>query len=204
MGTKNTEDLSMTLGMRRMVLAVAVLGLVMAAATPANAGTWTFSYDAPTYSGPDTIASGTLTTLDVLNGDGSFTVTGITGTRTSYGVTDAITGLAPIGSYGGNDNELFALPSPQLTGNGMTFFISNPSNGNDSNQVNIFYYDVPGYGYGEYSDDDVGTGTFTATPTTSRTATPAPSTLVTSSILLGLFGVVWLYKRLKNTPVNHG
>jgi hypothetical protein len=32
-------------------------------------------------------------------------------------------------------------------------------------------------------------------------ATPAPSTLVMSSILFGMFGVVWSYKRFKQTAV---
>ena len=94
------------------------------------------------------------------------------GTRTSYGVTDTITGLAPVDSYGGNDNELFALPDLQLTDNGMTFIISSFADGNDGNQVNIF----SGYGYAEYSGDDAGRGTFTATPVTRKLYT-RPRTL---------------------------
>src|SRR5262249_11188905 len=33
-----------------------------------------------------------------------------------------------------------------------------------------------------------------------ETAVPEPSTLVVSSILFGIFGVVWSYKRMKQTP----
>jgi hypothetical protein len=139
---------------KRIGMAVAILGLMAGAARPANAGAlfWNFSYDFAMTSGPDTTAAGTLTTTDVSNGDGSYTIIAITGTRTFQGNIDAILGLTAPGGYGGNDNELFPT-SPFLSVNGVTFTISSATDGNSGDQVNVYFDAQRGY-----TEFDEGTG----------------------------------------------
>jgi PEP-CTERM motif len=78
----------------------------------AHADTINFSY---TGTAVDVI--GTFTTSAPV--DGVYTVTGITGTRNGQ----TITGLDPIGSYQGNDNQL-TLNSPFVTLAGISYDVS--------------------------------------------------------------------------------
>ena len=63
------------------------------------------------------------------NDDGSYTVTGAQGSISildqNNNVTrvDQVSGLAPYGGYGSNDNEIFPEGSPVVSPNGITFII---------------------------------------------------------------------------------
>ena len=179
----------------RIGLAVVVLGLV-AAAAPAKADfQWNFSYDFPTYDsnfnpGPYVTASGMLTTTDVLNGDGSYTITAITGTRTFNGTTDTITGLLAPNDYQGNDNELFST-APLININGFSFTINGAHNGNrGTNKVNV-YHDQDGYWE---NDSSVEHGTFSAVRAVR--AVPEPTTLLmTGTGILMILGHTWRRRR---------
>jgi hypothetical protein len=157
---------------------LAVLGPVAGLQAPARAGLlFDFSYDIPNVTGGfDYTASGVLTTTDVMNPDGSYTITGITGTRTAHGITDTINGLTPPGSYGFNNNELF-LTGPYLDFSGLTFTIDNSTNGNyGTNQGNVFFN---GESYTE-EEPGAGNGSFTISPL--GATVPEPSSLLMTSI----------------------
>lgn len=79
-------------------------------------------------------ASGTLTTTDLNPGNNSYTVTGITGTRTFNGVTQNILSLIAPGDFQGNDNLLFAN-APFLGFNGISFYV------NGDGPINVDYFD---------------------------------------------------------------
>ena len=52
---------------------------------------------------------------------------------------------------------------------------------------------------GSTDSDDVGISNINFSQSQGGAVVPEPSTLVLSSILFGMFGVVWSYKRLKRT-----
>jgi hypothetical protein len=88
--------------MRTIVKTVTAVAIALLA-TVANAGTITWNFN---YSGSGITASGTLTTTSTLDSSGAYDILGITGKRTSGGVTKSIAGLLPSNpTY--NDNELF-------------------------------------------------------------------------------------------------
>jgi hypothetical protein len=120
----------------------------------------------------DVSAAGTLTTIQT--GPGTYSVTDISGTWNGL----AILGLAPVNTYGSNDNLLFTA-SPYLSDNGITFTV--PSPGDDGNgNVNVFYNPERG-SYTEFSDN-VAYGNFDFSASASA---PEPD----SRLLLG-FGVL--------------
>lgn len=91
----------------RHAIAAAAAGVLvsLAGTQVASAALLSFDYSA-TYGATSIAASGTLSTADVANADGSFTVIGISGTRTVSADTQTITGIA----NGGNftfDNKIF-------------------------------------------------------------------------------------------------
>ena len=177
-------------------LVMAVLGLMAGAAGPAKADILNFSYSFPGFglgASPVT-ATGTLTTSNVLNGDGSHTIIGVTGTRTYNSQTDNITGLLSPGTFGGNDNEVFAT-NPFLNFNGFAFTIDSPTNGNAGNLVNVYFDSSPGAGYSENSAI-VGFGSFTLSPG----AVPEP----TSIILLGTVVLMVALIVLRRNPTAVG
>jgi hypothetical protein len=119
-------------------------------------------------------ASGILTTIQT--GSGTYLVTDISGTWNGL----SILGLAPVNTYGSNDN-LLLLASPHLTDNGITFTV--PTSADDGNgNVNVFY-DFEQGSYTEYSDN-VGHGNFGISA-----SAPEPSSwLLFLSILAACFG----------------
>ena len=90
-----------------------VLGAALAVVAPVvhAALLWNFSL-----SGGGLSASGVLSTTDVANGAGFYTVTGINGTIDG----DPITALLPPGTFLANDN-LFRPLAPQFTNAGVSF-----------------------------------------------------------------------------------
>jgi hypothetical protein len=113
-----------------MRLSFAVIGIVLALCSSAQAKLWTWSY-----SGAGVSASGEFTTTDTSYA-GDYTITGVTGQRNGV----AITGLWPAGSaIPGNAgypvDNLLSLSTPQLTINGFGFSLL------DGRYSNPFYAD---------------------------------------------------------------
>jgi hypothetical protein len=118
----------------------------------------------------DVTASGQFTATDLL--DGSFLVTGITGTWNGA----AITGLIPVGAYAGNDNLLFFPAEPYIDISGISYSVS--AGGDDSfGDVNI-YLDWTA----QYTENNinVGYGVFSVSPVPE----PAAGILAVSGFLL--------------------
>ena len=114
-------------------------------------------------------ASGMLTTIQT--GSGIYLVTDISGTWNGL----SILGIAPVNTYGSNDNLLF-LASPHLTDNGITFTV--PSSADDGKgNVNVFY-DFEQLSYTEYSGN-VGHGNFQISATAPE---PASALLFLSAL----------------------
>lgn len=127
-------------------------------------------------------AGGTITGSGQLVADGNLT-TSITGT---YGGS-AITGLAPVNTYGSNDNLVFPGQSPLLTTRGISFFVS--PNVWTRNVVNIFH------GSGGYTDlgPTDSTGAFTLT------ASSAPEPATVTLLAVGALAGAGLRKLRRNT-----
>jgi hypothetical protein len=111
--------------MRRLFTALALLLASTAAAyanpiNPVGGGAGGFS------------GTGTLNTTS--NGDGSYTITGITGT--------GINNLIDPGGFNNNDNLLFPTSSSQVDGNGFSF---SDTLGNTDFQVNLYSDGANGY-----------------------------------------------------------
>jgi hypothetical protein len=117
-------------------------------------------------------ASGTLNTTDLNAGNNSYTITGITGTRTFNGVTQNILSLIAPGGFGANDNLLFAN-APFLDSNGFTFKVNGAGN-NGNGDVNVYYVG----GYREYLST-AGSGAFNVTNVTPQPV-PEPLTIASS------------------------
>jgi hypothetical protein len=135
----------------------------LSAISQATTFAFNFNYSFPLNGVPAQVtASGILTTgpFDPVAMD--YTITGITGSRTEAGVTDAIASLLPPGGFDGNDNLLFPT-SPFLDGNGFSYVLASGTGGNDGKgDVNVFYNSTVG-AYTEASQK-VGFGSFMVTP----------------------------------------
>ena len=156
-----------------MVCTTICTAVLAAALLPAAAKADTFKFSVTAPSGG---FSGTGLLSAASNGDGSFTINGISGT--------GITALLPMGAAG-NDNQLFPSNTRLLDVNGFAFtgLISGVSS-----TINIF---STVSGYEELAFDNNG-GFFDDTVTFSASqVTPEPSSLVLlGSGVLGLAGVV--------------
>lgn len=120
----------------------------------ARAAGYTASGSGGGYSG-----SGTITATD--QGDGSYLITGMSGT--------GFVGMFAAGGFNGNDNLLFPTASQYVDGSGFSFTVTN---GEDTDNVNIF---STGSGYDAYIVDEGGNQmaipvTFTLTPVSSGSA----------------------------------
>jgi len=191
---------------KRFRLVVAVVALLAGSVGSANASLmWNFSYDfALPLLGGDVTALGTLTTSDNLNPDGSYTIIGITGTRTYNGEIEIITGLIAPGGYAGNDNELFPhIPfSPYLTDRGFSYSFSGPLNGDDGGtRVNVFFlrHDfLPEENlYTENSPDVLDNSNFTVSPIPT---VPEPSTWAMMAAGFAGLGLAGLRRKRKPEP----
>lgn len=121
-------------------------------------------------------ASGTLTAND--NGDGSYTVVGITG--------PGVTGLIGPGQFQFNDNLLFPGQASMLDSHGLSF---NDVMGDTSYQVNISYFDGAGY-FTTLVDSDNNSQLLTTDFSTSS-VTPEPCSIaLLGTGVLGLAGVL--------------
>ena len=94
--------------MRNSILCFALLA---AFATPVASHATTFNFNAV---GSAVGYSGTGTLTGTSNGDGSFTITGITGPGTN--------GIIPVNGYSGNDNLLFPNATSLVDGHGLGFY----------------------------------------------------------------------------------
>jgi hypothetical protein len=156
----------------------------------AKAALFDFSYSLPTTDTADfpsgtTSASGTITGTD--QGGGTFLATNITGTWNG----ETITGLAPVGSEGNNDNLLFPSSYRVVDLNGLTFFVAGPIAGDTgSDQVNI-YSNIDAY-----TDASAATGYSTDFTLTAVSAVPEPSTW--AMMILGFAGVGFMVYRRRN------
>ncbi|MEH2171756.1 PEP-CTERM sorting domain-containing protein [Nostoc sp.] len=169
--------------------ASAVIGLTAVGASfPAQAvQLFDFQYSFPSYEANGTAisASGTLTTTDLDPIKNSYTITGITGTRTAQGITKTIIGLLSPTTYGTNDN-LLNTTTPLLTQNGFSYLVS--GSGEDGNgNVNVFYSSL-NEGYSELSSN-VDYGSFSVV-----TPRPVPEPYTVGGLLIAI-GFGWWTKR---------
>jgi hypothetical protein len=142
----------------------------------------TLQYSIPANGGGTTPAisvDAVLTLNDTRNGDGSYTVLGITGTRTSNGSTINITGLAPVGADGADqkfwtDPSLNTRTQSYVTSGGITYTTDGTPNAAAAyaaNAVNLNYNAIfHPLGYGEDVRGSQAASTFTG----SFQAPPAP------------------------------
>jgi hypothetical protein len=167
--------------MKKIQLTIIAAALIMA--VQAQAALWDFSY-----SGAGIIASGTLTTSDILTpnigglGVSGYEITGISGVRNTL----AITGLNPNINFPADitvggvifDNGLITSPLG-FNNNGLSFFVG-------SDEYNIFSQNSPtGGGYFEAPN-----GTTSYVPVTLNIApVPEASTVVAGALMLLPFGV---------------
>ena len=138
-----------------------------------------FQYSFPSYDGDGTSisASGILITTDLDPLNNNYTITGISGTRTAQGITEAIIGLLPPGTYGNNDNLLNAS-QPLLTINGFSYLVAGGGEDGQGN-VNVLYSSFF-EGYSEFASD-VDFGSFSVTPH----SVPEPNTVFSLLLTLG-------------------
>ncbi len=141
----------------KFVRQLAALAVTAAMPLLSQAGTVVFSYTG-TFGATTVSASGSMQFSDVANGDGSYNITGISGTRTVNADVQDITGLASGGGFS-FDNKLFLDPALNsgrfFTVAGLLYGTDTDGNGTTDFIVNVFdnfsgTYGTPA-GYGEGS-----------------------------------------------------
>ena len=169
---------------------IAPLAFALLFAGQASAAIFDFSYTDNTNT---TFGSGQLFTNDTTS---PYLITNVTGTETYLGVTQTITGVAPVNSYGANDNLLSYLPNPNY------FSLSGLSFNTSSDVYNIGFITNPPYAFDGYviiqrSTDLAGTFPFGVGPiTVTISAVPEPSTW--AMMILGFAGVGFMAYRRKS------
>jgi hypothetical protein len=156
---------------------LATFALLSALSVPAVAYADTFDFTA-TGSGGGFSGNGTFVASS--NGNGSFTINGISGT--------GITGLVPPGTFDNNDNLLFPTSTSLVDGKGFAF---TDTQGNTSFAVDIFSV-LGGYD-ANFLDSDGVRATVPVTFQLTNTTTPEPSTLVLLGT--GILGIAGLLRR---------
>lgn len=136
----------------------------------------TFNFDAEGSAGGFS-GSGTLTAT--ANGDGSYTITGITG--------PGVTGLIPSGQFALNDNQLYPDGNGLLDDEGLSF---TDVMDEASYDVNIYYSSLFNSYLAIVQDAD-GTDEFLPTNFTISAVTPEPSAIaLLGTGMLGVAGLV--------------
>jgi hypothetical protein len=159
-------------------VALASSTLLLQLVEPARAITWRWNYVADTLLAPNCGGSGTFTTTDTPV-DGSYTITGITGTTRVPGIPNVISPITaplPPDTFFGNDN-LLAVAPPQLTASGVAFSTT-------AYPYNVIWFgEILGTWY--YTYDNVLNGSLPDFLVNSFEATPSPEPS-------GIFGFIAL------------
>jgi PEP-CTERM motif len=181
--------------MRKVTLALMMFTALGLLGSRASAGQ---TYDF-TYSDGNESLTGVFTTSSVQNGDGSFTIIGITGTASGV-TTGEITGVLPPGGFDFNDNELFPnlIAGSYIDFSGIGIAIG-------SVDANLFGFGFGTYGYEDSSpynrDLAISSTDFTLSPA----SVPEPSSLLIAGTGLGISAVAIRFGRRKreiaDTPV---
>jgi hypothetical protein len=160
-----------------MRISLSTFALLGALALPAAAHATSFDFTA-TGSGGGFSGSGTFVTSS--NGDGSFTITGISGT--------GITGLVSPGTFDHNDNLLFPTAASLVDSKGFAF---TANQGNTDFTVDIF--SVAGGYNASFLDSDNFSATLPVTFSITNPLVPEPSSLLLLGT--GLAGMAALFRR---------
>ncbi len=147
--------------------------------------------------GPDVSAAGTFTFISA-GSPGKFLITGVTGTATVAKSVTAITGLAPVNGFAGNDNLYYTSGAAQANNAGRPFdffgFGFNLANGNALNLFSDAGKDFELLGVlatGQQLLTNSVPITFGPGTGTSTGVTPEPGSLVLLGTgALGVFGVL--------------
>ena len=152
--------------------------------------TFDFSYSFPTidtaeFPSGTTSASGIITAANLMNG--AFLVTDVSGQWNG----EAITGVSPLDTEGGNDNLIFPTSASVLDLAGLTFSVAGPIQGDeDAGVVNVFSTSH------EYTDESPETSLSPTFNLTEVSSVPEPSGW---TLMIVGFGAVAVALRRKST-----
>lgn len=159
--------------MKKLGLAIAAITMTVAA-SPASAATFLYSFTSAAFTG-----SGTFTTSDTANANGSFTITNTVGSGSLGGTAYTFSGPT---TYAGADNQLFAnRPAQYLSFDGTSFALS------PTLSANIYFSTAAGaYRYLTTGGNVLALDSFTITRASG--AVPEPATWLMMMLGFGMVG----------------